>query len=123
MVWESVGRTSFLVTGFSSNDRWVSRGRSRKGSRSASSAKLFAVRTRVVRLGRFVARFDWMVVRRLRARRRVRRRGEFGKLERETMSLSVKSIASCGWDECVSSCFEAKVGWLRIQRRETVEEM
>ena len=89
-------RTSFLATGFSRRERCVSFGNRRRGSRSASSAKLLAVRTRVMRFGRFVARFDWMVVNRLRARRRVRRRGERGKLERARMSLSVRSIASWG---------------------------
>ena len=64
------------------------------------------MRTRVVRFGRVVARLDWMVVRRLRASRSVCRRGERGKLESETRSLSVKSIASWGWrvERCKLSC-------------------
>lgn len=74
--------------------RW---GKYRSASRSASSAKLLDVRMRVVRFGRLVARLDWMLVRRLRARRSVCRRGERGKLERAPMSLSVKSIASWGY--------------------------
>ena len=36
----------------------------------------------------------WICETRFRARRRVRKRGEKGKLEIEEMSLSVKSIAS-----------------------------
>lgn len=48
--------TSFLVTGFSSRLKCVNLGNVLSGSRSASSAKLFAVRTRVVRFGSEVAR-------------------------------------------------------------------
>ncbi len=88
------GGTSFLVTGFSSRLKCVSRWKFRSGSRSASSAKLFDVRTRVVRFGIEVARLGCMVLMRLRARSRVCRRWERGKLEREAMSLSVKSMAS-----------------------------
>ncbi len=72
----------------------MSRGKLLSGSRSASSARLLAVRISVVRLGREAARVGWMLVMRLRARRRVRRRGERGKLERAAMSLSVRSRAS-----------------------------
>ena len=82
------------MTGLSSNERCVSRERFRSGSRSASSAKLLEVRVKVVRLGKEVASVDWMLLSLLRARRRVRRRGERGKLERAVMSLSVKSMAS-----------------------------
>ena len=66
----------------------------RRGSRSASSAKLLDVRTRFVRFGRVLARLDCMLVSRLRARSRVCSRGERGKLEREVISLSVKSMES-----------------------------
>jgi hypothetical protein len=86
--------TSRLVTGFSISTRWVSFAKALSGSRSASSAKLFDVRTRVVRLGIDLASAGWMLVTRLRASRRVRRRGESGKLESCVMSLSVKSMAS-----------------------------
>ena len=48
----------------------------------------------MVRFGREDARVGCMVVILLRARRRVRRRGERGKLARAVMSLSVKSMAS-----------------------------
>ena len=86
--------TSFRATGFSSSDRCVSLVKFRNGSKSASSAKLLAVRTRVVRFGMLVARFDCILWTRLRARRRVCSLGERGKLVRAEMSLSVKSIAS-----------------------------
>jgi len=43
-----------------------------------------------------------MLLTRLRARRRVCRRGERGKLERVLMSLSVKSIASWSYIKSVS---------------------
>ena len=87
-------RTSRLVTGFSSNDRCVSRGRFLSASRSASSARLLAVRIRVVKWGTEAASVDWMLLIRLRASRRVCRRGDKGKLARAVMSLSVKSMAS-----------------------------
>ena len=86
--------TSFLVTGFSNNTKWVSRAKLRNGSKSASSAKLLDVKTRFRRFGSEVARLGWILLMRLRARRRVCRRGERGKLERVGMSLSVKSMAS-----------------------------
>ena len=82
------------MTGLSSNERCVSREKFRSGSRSASSAKLLEVRVKVVKFGREVASVDWMLLSLLRARRRVRSRGERGKLERAMMSLSVKSMAS-----------------------------
>lgn len=72
----------------------MSRGKLRRGSRSASSATLFDVRTRVVRFGIELARLACMLVTRLRASRRVCNRGESGKLDMEAISLSVKSIAS-----------------------------
>lgn len=72
----------------------MSRGKCLSTSKSASSAKLLDVRIRVVRFGRDAARVGCMVVILLRARRRVRRRGERGKLARAVMSLSVKSMAS-----------------------------
>lgn len=87
-------RTSRLVTGFSSRERCVSLGKFRSGSRSASSAKLLDVRIKEVRFGNEFASVDCMLLSLLRARRRVRSRGESGKLERAVMSLSVKSMAS-----------------------------
>lgn len=86
--------TCFRVTGFSSKERCVSRGNFRSGSRSASSATLFDVRTRVVRLGIEFARVACILLTLLRARRSVCNRGDKGKLEMAVMSLSVKSIAS-----------------------------
>ena len=59
-----------------------------------SSAKLFEVRTKVVRFGRELARVGCMLLTRFRASRRVRNRGLRGKFESAVMSLSVKSIAS-----------------------------
>ena len=52
------------------------------------------MRIRLVRFGIEFASVDCMLVIRLRARRRVCKRGERGKLERVEMSLSVKSMAS-----------------------------
>lgn len=72
----------------------MSRGKFRRGSKSANSAKLFDVRIRVVRLGIDLARAGCMLLTRLRARRRVRNRGDSGKLDTAVISLSVKSIAS-----------------------------
>lgn len=73
-----------------------------KTSRSASSAKLFWVRIKAVRFGIEFASVGCMLLTRLRARRRVCRRGERGKLERVLMSLSVKSIASWSYIKSVS---------------------
>ena len=68
----------------------------RRGSRSASSAMLFDVRTSVVKFGIDAARLGWICVIRFLAKSSVERRGESGKLPMAEMSLSVKSIASCG---------------------------
>jgi hypothetical protein len=57
---------------------------------------LFAVRTNVVRFGIEFASDGWMPEILLRARRSVRNRGDRGKFPRICISLSVKSIASCG---------------------------
>ncbi len=89
-----VMRTSFLVTGFSNNTRCVNFVRPRRGSKSASSAMLFAVKTSVERLGIEFEMFDWICRTRFLARRSVCNRGKNGKLPSEEMSLSVKSIAS-----------------------------
>ena len=86
--------TSRRVTGFSSKDKCVSLVKFLRASRSASSAKLLDVRIRVVRFGIEAERFGCILLTRLRASRRVFRRGESGKLERAVISLSVKSIAS-----------------------------
>ena len=68
--------TSFLVTGFSITLRCVSLGSRLRMSKSESSEMLLAVRIKVVRLGVWFGRLDWILVMRLRARRSVRRRGE-----------------------------------------------
>jgi hypothetical protein len=57
---------------------------------------LLEERTRLVRLGTEDASVGWMFATRLRAKRSVVMRGERGKLPRTWMSLSVKSMASCG---------------------------
>lgn len=90
-------RTSFLVTGLSVSTSCVSRGNRPSTSRSASSARLFDASTRFVRLGTAAGRLGWTEATRLRASSRVRIRGDSGKLPRIWMSLSVKSIASCGY--------------------------
>jgi hypothetical protein len=56
-----------------------------------------AVSTSVVRLGSEAARVGERAATRFWARRRVRRRGESGKLARWVMALSVKSMASWPW--------------------------
>ena len=81
----------------------MSRGKLRSASRSASSAKLLEVRTRVVRFGSEAASVDWMLLILLRARSSVRSRGERGKLERAVMSLSVKSMASWSYSDYCSA--------------------
>jgi hypothetical protein len=53
-------------------------------------------------LGVDVASVGWIAATRLRARRSVVMRGERGKLPRTWMSLSVRSIASCGCIEGVT---------------------
>jgi hypothetical protein len=64
------------------------------GSRSASSAIRFLLRTRVRRLGMLDDRFGWMFEMRFCARNNVRRRGCSGKLPSCAISLSVRSMAS-----------------------------
>ena len=81
----------------------MSRGKLRRASRSASSAKLLEVRIRVVRFGSEAASVDWMLLILLRARSSVRSRGERGKLERAVMSLSVKSMASWSYSDYCSA--------------------
>lgn len=89
--------TSFFVTGLSINTRCVSRANFPSTSRSDSSARLFELSTRVARLGIALGRLGWMVETRLRASRSACIRGDSGKLPRIWMSLSVKSIESCGY--------------------------
>ena len=97
------------MTGFSIKLRWVSRGKVPNTSRSASSAKLFEVRTNVVRPGSEFARVGWILEMRLRARRRFRNLGERGKFPRVWMSLSVKSIQSHGCNYSVSTVPISKI--------------
>jgi hypothetical protein len=89
--------TSFLVTGLSNNTRCVRLRKFPNASRSANSAKLFSVSTSVVRFGIELATEGWMPAILLRARRSVRNRGDSGKFPKVCISLSVKSIASCGY--------------------------
>jgi hypothetical protein len=64
------------------------------GSRSERCVRRLPVSTRAVRFGAVVARLGDMCAMRLRASRRVWRRGERGILERDVSALSVKSMAS-----------------------------
>jgi hypothetical protein len=57
---------------------------------------LFELNTSVVRFGIESAKFGCICVIRFRARSKVESLGDSGKFEREAMSLSVKSMASCG---------------------------
>lgn len=88
--------TSFFVTGLSISTRCVSRANLASASRSDSSDRLFEASTRFVRLGMAFGRLGWIVATRLRASRSVCIRGDSGKLPRFWMSLSVRSIESCG---------------------------
>lgn len=89
--------TSFLVTGFSMRTKCVNLWNELNTSKSANSVKLLAVKTRVVRLGREFASEGWILEIRLRASNRVCNRGDRGKFPKSWMSLSVKSMASCGY--------------------------
>lgn len=109
MVWAAkwswlnwVSRTSRRVTGFSSKDRCVSLVKFLSTSRSASSAKLFEVRIKVLRLGIEFGRVGWMLFTRFRARRSVWSLGESGKFPSTLISLSVKSIASWSYQRTFS---------------------
>ena len=82
------------MTGFSSNERCVSSGNFASTSKSASSAKLFEVRIRVVRFGIAFSSVDCRLLTRFLANKSVRSLGDRGKFEREVMLLSVKSMAS-----------------------------
>ena len=105
--------TSFLQTGFSMHTRWVKFLNPPSGSRSANSLKLFAVNTSVVRFGIDFASVGWMEDKRLRASSRVLKRGESGMFERIWMSLSVRSMASCGY------CYiRTHSNWLCLQSEE-----
>lgn len=86
--------TSFFATGLSARTRCVKCENLRKGSKSASSVKLFEDKTRFFRFGIDVASVFWIVTTRLRASRSVEIRGESGKFPSTWISLSVKSIAS-----------------------------
>ena len=86
--------TSFPATGFSDRLTCFNLVKFCSGSRSASSAILFCVRTSVLRFGIRSAIEGWIVVIRFRASRRLCSRGESGKLPRTEMSLSVKSMHS-----------------------------
>lgn len=84
------------MTGLSISTNCSSRGNLPSTSTSASSARLLDASTKFVRPGTAAGRVGWMAATRLRARSRVRIRGDRGKLPRIWMSLSVKSIASWG---------------------------
>jgi hypothetical protein len=58
-----------------------------------------------VRLGREFASEGWMLEMRLRASNKVCNRGDRGKFPKSWMSLSVKSMASCGY--CIDTLTSA----------------
>ena len=91
---QRINITSFLVTGFSNRLKCVNRRKLRSVSKSASSAKLLDVSTRVWMFGIEFGRVGCMLLILLRARSSTRNRGDRGKLARDVMSLSVKSMAS-----------------------------
>lgn len=66
------------------------------GSKSANSATVLLVNTNVCRFGIVSARFGAICRTRFLARSSVVSRGDNGKFVMEVISLSVKSIASCG---------------------------
>jgi len=78
----------------SSSTRDVRLLREERGSMSERRASRLEVSTRLVRCGVALCRAGAMCAMRLRARSRVRRRGERGMLERDVRALSVRSIAS-----------------------------
>ena len=90
--------TSFRHTGFPTSTRCTSRRRLPKAFKSESSARRFPSSTSVERFGIVLFRVGLTAVMRLRARRRVRRRGHSGKLVMAGMSLSVRSMASWSWE-------------------------
>ena len=92
--WTRGLNTSFLVTGFSNRLTCVKRRKFLNVSKSASSAKLLEVRIKVCRFGMEFGSVDCMLLTLLRARSRTRSRGDKGKLAKDVMSLSVKSMAS-----------------------------
>ena len=75
MAQQGQARTSLLVTEFPINDRYTSCLKPASGSKSASSAILFLVRTSVRRFGMLDERLGWMLEMRFCARKSVRRRG------------------------------------------------
>ena len=70
-----------------------------------------------MRLGIDFESAGWMLLILLRARRRVCRRGERGKLESVVMSLSVKSIASWSLDPNLLSALLLCTQWRDLEWR------
>jgi hypothetical protein len=95
--------TSFLATGFSNRHRCTSLLNFPKGSKSQSSTRLLAVKTNTARFGIEVARVGWIAEMRFLARRSVCNRSERGKFPNCWISLSVKSIPSCGYCQRTTS--------------------
>jgi len=89
--------TSFLVTGFSSRDKCTSFLNLPRGSRSPNSERLFAVKVNTVRFGIDFTSVGWITDIRFLASSRVCSRSDNGKFPSCWISLSVKSIASCGY--------------------------
>lgn len=93
-------RTSFLVTGLSTNTKCVNRLNPANTSRSASCAIWFDASTSCCRFGTALGSDVCMLATRLCASSSVERRVESGKLPRTWMSLSVKSMES--WGCCIA---------------------
>ena len=87
--------TSLFATGLSTSDRKVNFSNPLNTSKSANSATLFCVKTRVFSAGTLLVTFFSILWMRFLAHSRVCNLGLCGKFVRTEMSLSVKSMHSC----------------------------
>ena len=108
------------MTGFSSKDRCVSRWNFPSISKSASSARLFEVRIKVVRFGIEFGSAECMLLTRFLASSNVWSLGDSGKFDSVVISLSVKSIASWSYKSFLLS--HALSLSLRAFKREQVRD-
>lgn len=106
--------TSLLVTGLSTNDKNVNFLNPLSTSRSASSATLFRVRTRVLNAGTFLTTFASILFIRFLAHNKVCSLGLCGKLVRTVMSLSVKSMHS--WSRAAPRFSMVGILWPVVKR-------
>lgn len=83
-----------MVTGLSNRLKNSNDLHPERPSRSDNSVMPLLVRTTVVRLGKYWLRLVSILLILLLLRRRVLRRGSDGKLDRDRISLSVRSIES-----------------------------